>query len=404
MFISVSILRFTLMNIFRQNMIQFVICFFVFQSFVLASVPKCPKVDGKYPVYFSLPDCTKFCQCSNGTLYFHDCPDGLHFNSVLNICDWPHRAGCDPARYDKDGDDNDGGNDNDCDDQKCEITTENAEVNICQQNGIECPKVDGKYPVYSALPDCTKFCQCSNGKPYLHECPDGLHFNSILNVCDWPHRAGCNAARNDTDDDEDGGNSDDDDDDNDHDYDDQKKEITTEKADVNICQQNEIKCPKVDGKYPVYSALPDCTKFCQCSNGKPYLHNCPDGLHFNSILNVCDWPHRAGCNAVRDDTDADKDCGKDDNGNGGNDNDFDGGNKETATEKAEVNICLQNGIECPKVDGKYPVYSALPDCTKFCQCSNGKPYLHGCPDGLHFNPELNVCDQPMNVNCSSISV
>ncbi|XP_074034576.1 peritrophin-1-like [Leptinotarsa decemlineata] len=200
MFISSSILQFTVINILRQNMIQFVICFFVFQSFVLASVPECSEVDGKYPVYSALPDCTKFYQCSDGTLYLHDCPDGLHFNSVLNVCDWPHRAGCDAAfndiENDKDGgngDDNDTGNDNDNDDQNKETSTENSEVNICQQNGIECSEVDDKYPVYFSLPDCTKFCQCSNGKPYLHGCPDGLHFNPELNVCDQPENANCSS-------------------------------------------------------------------------------------------------------------------------------------------------------------------------------------------------------------------
>nr|XP_023026279.1 peritrophin-1-like [Leptinotarsa decemlineata] len=160
-----------------------------------------------------------------------------------------------------------------------------------------------------------------------------------------------------------------------------QKGTTTKKYEVDICQQNEIECPVVDGEYPVYFPLPDCTKFCQCSNGKPYLHDCPDGLHFNSILNICVWPH-------------------------GDDNNCDDGKKETTTVETttEVDLCQQNGIECPNVDGKDPVYIALPDCTKFCQCSNGIPYQHYCPNGLHFNSKLNICDWPVNANCSSISV
>jgi nucleosome binding factor SPN SPT16 subunit len=56
------------------------------------------------------------------------------------------------------------------------------------------------------------------------------------------------------------------------------------------------KCPAKDGKNPVYVPHKDCTKFWQCSNGTPYLFDCPANLHFNPKLNVCDWPDQAGCN------------------------------------------------------------------------------------------------------------
>jgi len=45
-------------------------------------------------------------------------------------------------------------------------------------------------------------------------------------------------------------------------------------------------------------------------------------------------------------------------------------------------------------------YIAHPfDCTKFFHCSNGISHLQECPSGLYFNPELNVCDYPRNVDC-----
>ena len=55
------------------------------------------------------------------------------------------------------------------------------------------------------------------------------------------------------------------------------------------------KCPAKDGKDSVYIPHEDCTKFWQCSNGVPYLFDCPANLHFNPTLNVCDWPEQAGC-------------------------------------------------------------------------------------------------------------
>lgn len=39
--------------------------------------------------------------------------------------------------------------------------------------------------------DCTKFYICDHGDPVSQECPDGLHWNRDLNICDWPLSAGC---------------------------------------------------------------------------------------------------------------------------------------------------------------------------------------------------------------------
>jgi hypothetical protein len=50
---------------------------------------------------------------------------------------------------------------------------------------------------------------------------------------------------------------------------------------------------------PPYSVLfpnpEDCGSYYHCSNGVPILLNCPDGLHFNASLEVCDWPGSANC-------------------------------------------------------------------------------------------------------------
>eukprot|EP00088_Acartia_fossae_P062910 TRINITY_DN76313_c0_g1_i1.p1 TRINITY_DN76313_c0_g1~~TRINITY_DN76313_c0_g1_i1.p1 ORF type:complete len:132 (+),score=55.49 TRINITY_DN76313_c0_g1_i1:34-429(+) len=41
------------------------------------------------------------------------------------------------------------------------------------------------------------------------------------------------------------------------------------------------------------------------------------------------------------------------------------------------------------------------DCSKFYYCSWWVPYLYTCPDGLLFNPDLDVCDWPENVTCTA---
>lgn len=54
-------------------------------------------------------------------------------------------------------------------------------------------------------------------------------------------------------------------------------------------------CPEVDPEdRSVYAPVGDSARqFFECSNGVPYLFTCPDGLLFNSTLDVCDWPENA---------------------------------------------------------------------------------------------------------------
>jgi len=56
-----------------------------------------------------------------------------------------------------------------------------------------------------------------------------------------------------------------------------------------------------------------------------------------------------------------------------------------------------NSIISQCVDGDY--YSNETDCGAFYQCSNGELIEQRCPGVLYFNPELNVCDYPENVEC-----
>jgi hypothetical protein len=57
------------------------------------------------------------------------------------------------------------------------------------------------------------------------------------------------------------------------------------------------RCPAVDPcDHTVLLPNPgDCGSFFMCSHGVPILQKCPQGLHFNIHLNVCDWPQNAGC-------------------------------------------------------------------------------------------------------------
>jgi len=39
----------------------------------------------------------------------------------------------------------------------------------------------------------------------------------------------------------------------------------------------------------------DPSSFTRCIEHELYLFNCPDGLHFNTLSQTCDWPDNADC-------------------------------------------------------------------------------------------------------------
>lgn len=59
----------------------------------------------------------------------------------------------------------------------------------------------------------------------------------------------------------------------------------------------ETECsPSEDPEDPTFIAdAEDCTKFYICSNGQLVPKKCPNGLHWNKDLNICDWPLSAKC-------------------------------------------------------------------------------------------------------------
>uniref|UniRef100_A0AAG5DM87 Chitin-binding type-2 domain-containing protein n=1 Tax=Anopheles atroparvus TaxID=41427 RepID=A0AAG5DM87_ANOAO len=54
---------------------------------------------------------------------------------------------------------------------------------------------------------------------------------------------------------------------------------------------------------------------------------------------------------------------------------------------------------CPPRNGATPTLLPHQNCYMFYKCDNGKACEHNCPAGLHFNPQLDVCDWPSNACC-----
>nr|CAD7199213.1 unnamed protein product [Timema douglasi] len=373
------------------------------------TIGKCPLPD---PLYHTvhlphLTNCTLFCRCDHGKPKLERCPDGLHFNPNLQVCDWPEYAGCNST-----GGEGGGESETTLSQEATTSLITNPSQETTTSVTAELPEKDcpiiGKCPLLDPLDhtvhlphltNCTLFCRCDHGKPKLDHCPDGLHFNPNLQVCDWPEYAACNSTGG-----EEVGETT------------LSQEVTPslrtspeyETTTSVTAELPEEDCP-TRGKCPLPDPLDhtvhlphltNCTLFCRCDHGKPKIYQCPDGLHFNPILQVCDWPEYAGCNST--------------------------GGEEVGetTLSQEVTPSLRTSpehetttsvtAELPEEDcptrGKCPFPDPLDhtvhlphltNCTLFCRCDHGKPKLDRCPDGLYFNPNLQVCDWLQNAGCSS---
>ncbi|KAF2884429.1 hypothetical protein ILUMI_21753 [Ignelater luminosus] len=304
----------------------------------------CPQVEHDPSIDILLPhehDCTKFYKCSHGIPYEMDCPANLHFNSDTNYCDWPTNVVCSKQESSEANEDS------------------SEEENLCPPTGNG-QEDDIRLPHKS---DCSKFYKCSHGVQYEMDCPHGLHFNPQTKQCDWPYNVNCTTGENEE-----------------------------EKSD----SREDNTCPSVEEDPPEDILFPhetDCSKFYKCNLGKKVEMDCPHGLHFNPKTNQCDWPENVNCSS-----------GSNGNNKENENNTENGNNEENGNNKENGNGGEEN--KCPSVEEDPEEDILFPhetDCSKFYKCSLGKKVEMDCPNGLHFNPKLNLCDWPANVDCSSES-
>uniref|UniRef100_T1J2F3 Chitin-binding type-2 domain-containing protein n=1 Tax=Strigamia maritima TaxID=126957 RepID=T1J2F3_STRMM len=113
---------------------------------------------------------------------------------------------------------------------------------VCGGSVSPCPRSSG---FFSNPVDCNEFLHCDQGIPRVGKCPPGYHFSPGTSTCEVPAKAKC----------------------------------------PNICKNSH-------GYFPHPT---NCAKFYQCDHGRAFLKNCGPTLHFNPAIQVCDYPHRAGC-------------------------------------------------------------------------------------------------------------
>lgn len=399
----------------------FSIASFLLAGSVLTSAndPQIPQIPKSCPSENSLDintflkhetNCSMFYICQKGEKIARLCPlldkegNRLHFNPQLQICDWPENVKCESTIRtvlfkSVDGDNN----------QK----DPEASTPSWQNPGTcigTCPATNPE-DIVIHLPnkDCTKFCKCDGTHPVVTSCPAGLHYNSQLGVCDWPQSAKCDkkvespvpgeifeTLEEDT------------------------ETSTASWQNPATCKGS---CPARDPEnQAVLLGNRDCSKYCICGGGKATVNVCPPGLHFSVQAQVCTWPGEASC---EDDEKLEKNEKADGSGIQGRNEiiplNFVGKEDEEENEVKEgVELKNSNLLEdesfevstpswqnprtcqgkCPDRD---PVDHAILlqnyDCTKYCMCSNGRPIVNICPEGLEFSLKDQGCTWPGEAQC-----
>lgn len=63
-------------------------------------------------------------------------------------------------------------------------------------------------------------------------------------------------------------------------------------------QAEEVECPEDSGEGDEAILIPhptNCKHYFVCDHGRAIVMKCPEGLHFNPVEKVCDFPATAGC-------------------------------------------------------------------------------------------------------------
>lgn len=236
--------------------------------------------------------------------------------------------------------------------------------------------------------DCGLYYQCSVGEYITRACPEGLHFNPRESACDYPSSAGCqlgpvptNAPAT--------------------------QPPATEVPATEIPetqpptpQPPATETPETQPPPPQTSSCtdsvdgttfphPNCGMFYICSAGIAFESPCPGGLHWSVSIDMCDFPEAAECieGAAP----------------------YQPGGIPITEPQTDSPIAVTTPAQPPiNPDGSCPAYNvpgtlvhlAHPDCNRFYVCDWGIPYEMICPDNTHFNIKINVCDAPIEANCT----
>lgn len=276
----------------------------------------CPATTDGQAVFIPYPyDCGLYYMCEGFTPTLMSCPQGLEFDAGLNVCNWPFAAGCivtpRPTEPEPEVTTEDNSWSSEAGTTEDQIFSTFKIMNELDESSPEdddtinvvCPVTTDGQAVFIPYPyDCGLYYMCEGFTPTLMTCPQGLEFDAILNVCNWPFAAGCvvtprptepepeittqdnSSSWPETTEDQGGDNSS------------TSRPLTAD--DIKSNPQEALECPPVNDGEVEYVADPrDCSSYFACTSSAAKLRlDCPQGLHFDASLKICNWKEAAGCN------------------------------------------------------------------------------------------------------------
>ncbi|XP_076042458.1 putative chitinase 10 isoform X2 [Oratosquilla oratoria] len=347
--------------------------------------------------YFPNPsDCKTFLRCSRNKLVVVKCTPGLHWNDKTKICDWPVNAKCVAGATQAPPPLPTPATPSFVTTQRpttqrstrpqnwwwTTTTTSTSKVTQPPWWSTEPTRPPSKpEPVSERCEEgaskevfgvCEKFQRCYGGKWTQASCPNGLHWNKMLKICDWPNLAKCSTKSIFTTRDPEG-------------------EIIIPKP-TSPDPEEEAEVEELDSDEPDTRCRegqilqgPQCTTYIVCSAGKLTVQQCSGGLVWNHEAKHCDWIYNVPrcASVVR--------------------TPFSAATREPVpeiqpeTSSAKPDVPMDIDMPCQAGDSMKDPKS----CNGYLRCVHGNFEQFYCPEGLHWNPRNKNCDWPSNVKCDA---
>lgn len=116
-------------------------------------------------------NCNAYVTCLGSLAFEQFCQEGLFFDENKQLCDYEANVNCDPTVQAPEP-----------------IDPSNPEI----QPHPECIAAGpGSQLLLPHETDCNKFYICNGNYAVTMTCPENLHFNKVLKLCDFEQTAGC---------------------------------------------------------------------------------------------------------------------------------------------------------------------------------------------------------------------
>lgn len=295
-------------------------------------------------------DCRQYLNCWKGHGTIQSCAPGTMFNPKSMECDHPSKVKC--RRFEE------------FREQPPLIRSPTAARTECE------PGASG---LYAHPTDCSKFLNCNNGATFVQDCGPGTMFNARLKVCDWPHNVDC-ANR-------------------------QGSNGGSRPQPLPQPHPGPQEFPPYYGEGVIQARMyPSATGSSTYRSSNNNLNSNTNSKYPSSVASA---PGNGNANGGygRLTQSTDTQIPSDNSWKSYNQLNYEG---QDDTVHQNAYDSHEKTIKC-KADwvGLYPHPF---DCYKFLNCNNGATFIQDCGPGTAFNPKIQVCDWPHNVNCSRKSV